>query len=339
MKTKHDAGLAAHLVFVVRIEQTGDHDPVNAGRRLDHIRQIALVGLRVQVGEILAGPLLVLPQVVVGAIGDALQLSPAEREEVLHVGGRLGVVGELVLVVRAQAQALWPQAEDLEVPAMAGLDPVAMPSLVVTGLHKELHLHLLELSKPKDEVPRRDLVPEAAALLGDTEGHPDPHRVEDVLEVHEHPLGGLRPQVHVRPRPLDRADVGLEHEVELARLRERASAVGAAVAAQVVGTPALLAFAEAVDHGVCEAGDVPGGHPDLGVHDHRALQADHVLPELDHVPPPEVADVAPERHSVVTVVVDGVDPAVDLAGLENETAPLAERGHLLHQVCSFPDHA
>ena len=44
----------------------------------------------------------VLLQVVIGTVGNAPQLAPAEGEQVLEVGGRLGVEGQLVLLVRGR---------------------------------------------------------------------------------------------------------------------------------------------------------------------------------------------------------------------------------------------
>ena len=84
--------------------QERHHRAGGAGRRLDHVGHVALVGGLVEVVELLARELGVLRQVVVGAVGDALELVPAPREEELHVGRAGGVVRQLVGVVRPQAQ-------------------------------------------------------------------------------------------------------------------------------------------------------------------------------------------------------------------------------------------
>ena len=52
-----------------------------------------------------------LRQVVIGAVGHAPQLAPAEREEELEVGRRLGVEGQLLRFVVAQAQVFVLDAE------------------------------------------------------------------------------------------------------------------------------------------------------------------------------------------------------------------------------------
>ena len=71
----------------------------------------------------------VLLEVVVGAVGDPLELAPADGEPVLDVHGALGVVGQLVLAVLAEPQVLGPDAVAL-VPGEALLDPVLVPVLV-----------------------------------------------------------------------------------------------------------------------------------------------------------------------------------------------------------------
>ena len=85
-----------------------------------------------------------------------------------------------------------------------------------------LHLHLLELAHPEDEVAGADLVPEALADLGDPERQLLARALLDVLEVDVAALGRLRPEVHDRGVLLDRAHVRLEHQVEPAR-RPRAA--------------------------------------------------------------------------------------------------------------------
>src|SRR5439155_26385330 len=108
-------------------------------------------------------------QVEVGPVGDALELRPAEGEGVLDVGAALGVVGELVGAVRTESQ---PVARDAEVgiPLEALVLPVVEPLVVLTRPDEELELYLLELARPEQEVPGRDLVAERTADLPDGEG-------------------------------------------------------------------------------------------------------------------------------------------------------------------------
>ena len=91
---------------------------------------------------------------------------------------------------------------------------------------EELDLHLLELARAEGEVPRRDLVAETLADLGDAEGNPHPRAVADVLEVDENALGRLGTQKDRVLFAAQRADDRLEHQVELPRLGQRAERLG-----------------------------------------------------------------------------------------------------------------
>jgi hypothetical protein len=179
---------------------------------------------------------------------------------------------------------------------------------------------------------RRDLVAERLALLRDAERDPHPRRVDDVLEIDEHALRGLGSEVDLRGELLDRAHVGFEHQVEHAGLVQRPAAFGALVARDVVGAPSLLARAEALAQGVDEVGEVAGSGPHLGGHDQGRFQADDVVAQVDHVPPPEVAHRSLHRDPVRSVVVETRYASVDLARREDEAASLCERDDFFHEL-------
>ena len=256
-------------------------------------------------------------QVEVGAVRDALQLAPlaaGEPEPVLDVDRPLGVVGQLLRRVLEVPQVVSVHAE-VDVPAGPLVDPVLVPLLVGAGHDEELHLHLLELAGAEDEVARRDLVAERLADLADAERRLLARGLHDVGEVDEDALRGLRSQVVQARLVLDRAQVGLQHHVEVARLGPLAA--GAAVGArdrgqldgvgvghvvllgvpllQVVGAEPLVA-AEALDQRVGEDADVAGGDPDLTRQDHRGVEADDVVTALDDRLPPLPLDVLLELH-------------------------------------------
>jgi len=94
--------------------------------------------------------------------------SPSPGELELHVGRRRGVVGELLGLVVAEAEpSLWDSVTSVPVKPLSA--PVLEPFGVVCWRNEELHLHLLELACPKDEVAGRDLVSKAPAELRDAE--------------------------------------------------------------------------------------------------------------------------------------------------------------------------
>ena len=211
-------------------------------------------------------------QVVVGAVGDAFELTPVgalETELVFDVDRALRVVGELLLRVLVVTQVLGVDAQ-VGVPAGAGVDPVLVPFLVGAGHHEELHLHLLELTGAEDEVAGRDLVAEGLAHVGDAERRLGTRGGHHVLEVDEDALRGLGAQVVQAVLVLDRPEVGAQHHVEVTRFGPLAA--GAALGAddvletvlgqlvavlfgvgllQLVGTLALVAL-EAFDQRIVE---------------------------------------------------------------------------------------
>src|SRR5205814_4742288 len=106
---------------------------------------------------------------------------------------------------------------------------------------------------------------------------------------------------------LERADVRLEHEVELPRLGEVALAelsgmnrrpAPALRLLELVAAEAELARA-AVHERVGERRDVPGRLPDPRVQDDRAVERDDVVPLLHQRAQPERAAVVPRQDAVV----------------------------------------
>src|SRR4051794_7364808 len=278
----------------------------------------------------------VLAQVEVAAIRDAFQFGPADREEVLDVARPARVVRELVRIVRTDAQVRLAQPE-VEIPPSPRVDPELEPLLRFRRRDEELHLHLLELARAEEEVPRRDLVAEALADLRDPERRLDAHRRRDVLEVDEDPLRGLGPEVGARRVFAHRPDVRLEHQVELARVRQVAvrcltrllrRLAPARRVLELVGAEAQLARA-AVDHRIGEAADVAGRLPHLGFEDHRRVEQHDVLTLLHERAHPLVLDVVVQQDAVVAVVVRGAETAVDVRRREDERAPARERGDLV----------
>ena len=284
-------------------------------------------------------------QVEVGAVGHPLQLTPGaarEAELVLDVDGAIGVVGQLLLRVLVEAQVVAVDTE-VDVPLQPGVDPVLMPLGRGRGFDEELHLHLLELAGAEDEVARGDLVAEALADLADAERRLLARGGHDVGEVDEDALRGLGTQIVQSLLGLDRAQVGLQHHVEVARLGPLT--FGAAVRTHDVGhrhrvrvrqalllgvrllhviLPVALVAVQAFHQRIVEHLDVAGGHPDLAGQDDRAVQADDVVTAGDDRAPPLPLDVLLQLDTQRAVVPGGFGAAVDLAGLEDESTALGQ---------------
>jgi hypothetical protein len=263
---------------------------------------------------------------------DALDLLPSEREAELDVGGRLGVVRQLGGLVGTHAQAFLPEAE-LAVEAHALRQPVLEPLLALARVHEELELRLLELARTEREVPRVDLVAEGLADLGDAERHLLARGLAHALPVGEDRLAGLGAQPRDAGRVLGGADEGLQHQVEGAGrgqiVRSVLARIAGVDAVELVGAEAALAGA-AVDELVAEVLDVARSLPRARVADDRAVQALDVVALAHDAAPPERLQVVLELDAERPVVPEPVDPAVDLARLEHEPTPGAERDDVLH---------
>ena len=248
---------------------------------------------------------------------------------------------QLVGLVGAQEQVVGLDAE-LGVPAHPLVHPVLVPLAGVVGRDEELHLHLLELARAEDEVARRDLVAERLADLGDPERRLLARELKDVLEVDEDALGGLRPQVDLGARLGRRPDVGLEHQVELARLAELAAALAGSGSRRSgrrpprrsprAGDPRASARLHLPRHWT--SGSLkPPRWPDASqtrgcwmIAESIATMSSRSVSIARHH---SVLDVVLEQHPVVAVVVGRADPSVDLGGGEDEAAALAERDDLV----------
>ena len=278
VKAQDGPYVVVDFFFVVGRHEESHRRPGGAGRRLDHVGHVAVAGVGVVVLQFRSRALGVASEVEVGAVGDALQLVPPPREQELHVGGVRRVVAQLVAVVFPEAQEVLGHAQ-VPVPAHPGVAPVAVPLGRVVGRHEELHLHLFEFAGPEHEVAGGDLVAKGLSDLGDAEWRLLARRVHHVGEVDEHALGCFRAQIHLGRRFDHWTGVGLEHEVELAGLGQRAGPAarwaGFRILELVLAVPGPAL--PAVHEWVGEVGQVAGSLPDGGRREDRGVETDHVV--------------------------------------------------------------
>ena len=224
-------------------------------------------------------------------------------------------------------------------PAEPLVEPVLEPLGRILGRNEELHLHLLELADTEEEVARSDLVSERLTDLGDPERRLASRELGDVLEVDEDALSRLRAEIGRRAPVLERADMRLEHEVELrvARVRSQSGVSPGRLLGlrpqllelELVGAEAKLARA-AVDERVVEDVDVAGCLPHAWVEDDCGVESDDVVALLHHRAEPQRADVVLHENAVMAVVVRRAESAVDLGGWEDEAAAAAEGDDRVH---------
>ena len=100
---------------------------------------------------------------------------------------------------------------------------------------------------------------------------------------------------------------------------------------QHVRAVALLAVA-VVNERVIKGVDVPRRLPDGRVHKDGAVQTDDVVVQQHHALPPILLDIVFQLHAVLTIVVHGAEPVVDVATGKDETILLAVGDDFLEHI-------
>ena len=260
METQHGARLGISLfvgdgLFVERLANERERGAIHAGAGLDDMRHELFLRGFVEIIKRLAGMLDVLREIVIGAVGDALQLAHAKRELVFEVVGFLGIKRPLAVgnVVDFDLRA---RDADVLVKFQALLEPVVGEPQAVFGTAEKLDLHLLEFARAEDVVARIDLVAKRLADLRDAERELLARGIEDIAEIHKDRLRRLRAEIDEVVVALDRSGVRFEHEIEGSGLCQFPTAIRAR--SHQPGHVALLRREEAVEFPLVES--VVGSH-------------------------------------------------------------------------------
>src|SRR6185437_17004928 len=73
-----------------------------------------------------------------------------------------------------------------------------------------------------------------------------------------------------------------------------------------------------IDHGIAEIINVTTGFPGGGMHEDRGIDAHDIFIELCHALPPMILYIFLELAAVLTIIVNGAETLVDLAGWKNK---------------------
>ena len=213
---QHHAGIATlELFLLIAVAHHAQEHAVHSDTGFDDVRCIALVCLGVKVFNLLTAVLGMLRQVKVGAAVNAFHLLKPKGHVKLDVTGRIGIVGQLLMVVepvvlRTESQCL--------VPLHAGLLPTGEPVQFGSRLHEILHLHLLKLTHTENELTGHDFIAESLAYLCYAERQLHAACLLHIKIVHKDALSRLGTQVYLAGALSRRAHLGGEHQVELAHL-------------------------------------------------------------------------------------------------------------------------
>ena len=156
-----------------------------------------------------------LRQVEVCTAVDTFEFLEAEGKFEFDVRSGIGVVRQLFVVV--EAVFFIPQTQCL-VPGQTRLFPLLEPFHLLAGTDEELHFHLLELAHTEDELPGHDLVAERLADLCDTERNLHAAGFLHIEEIDEDTLGCFGTEIDGAHTAVHIAELGAEHQVELAHV-------------------------------------------------------------------------------------------------------------------------
>ncbi len=132
-------------------------------------------------------------QIKVCAAVNTFQFFPAEWEFVFDIYGRIGIMRQFHMVMKAE---LGCGNTDTLVPEFAGFFPVCIPFKLAAGPHKELHFHLLKLPHTKDELACYDFITKCFTGLCNTKRNFHPACFLHIEKVYKNSLGCFWAQVH-----------------------------------------------------------------------------------------------------------------------------------------------
>ena len=181
-------------LLIIGIHEVCQYESLDTYRRLDAVRYVSLVGLRIEIAHIFTRVCLMCHKVVVGTRCHAPDLAPAEREQILDVCGSVAVMREFLRSMVSESCVFRFQTQILEEVEAVFL-PVSEPVQFCARLAEEFKFHLLKLSYSEDKVARCDLVSERFSYLGDTERYLLAGSSLNILEVDKDSLCSFRSHV------------------------------------------------------------------------------------------------------------------------------------------------
>jgi len=131
------------------------------------------------------------------------------------------------------------------------------------------------------------------------------------MKIHIYSLRRLRPHVNHRRFIFHRPHKGFEHQVKHAGIGQFTSAIGAFISAEIIGAEAMFALL-AVNQRIGKTLHMPGGDPDIGMHQDSRVDTLDIVAAVGHDLPPGSFDIILELHTQGAVIPAGAEPAVYL---------------------------
>src|SRR4029434_4331286 len=152
-------------------------------------------------------------EIIVPPVGNPFELAESERKVVFEIVCLLRIEGAFLVgnIVNAD---LCAGDGDILIKPEALLQPIVGQSQSFLPAAKIFDLHLFEFAGAKRVVAWVNLVAEGLPNLRNAEGKLLTRSFQDVLELHEDRLGGLRPQIYQILVAFEWAREAFEHQVE-----------------------------------------------------------------------------------------------------------------------------
>src|SRR3989344_4740157 len=214
MKFHDCARVIIHFLLRECFQEQHEDSARASERGLHNIREEFLRRIiRIGVAKILPAPLLMLIEIVIAAVCEPHEFSPTPRVLVLDIDRTAAVMGAFFIRVLTDAQALFADAE-VCIPLHCGIQPLLEVFFRGARSQEVFDFHLFEFPCAEGEVSGSNFIPEGFPDLRDTKGETRAHRVEDIFEIHEHPLCRFRTEVNIRALPFNHPLLCTKHQVE-----------------------------------------------------------------------------------------------------------------------------
>src|SRR3989344_148101 len=192
---QHHPRLAAALVFGVGLRDNRQDVAPEPEGGFYHVRNEFFVRRRIEVAEVRRALLNMVREVEVGSVRKPADLVELMRVAKMKISGAFGIMRPFSIGDFDFFDVFRRKAERVE-PLLHFDAPILKMFLPLSFGGEIFEFHYLKLPHAEDKIARSDFVAERTAYLSDAEGQFRMIGVDDVLEVDEHALRRLRPEIN-----------------------------------------------------------------------------------------------------------------------------------------------
>src|SRR5574344_43768 len=197
------------------MRQYSQHSTINTNGSLHTIRNITLSCLRIEILNLFTRKLLMIPKIEISPRMDTLQLLEPKWEIKLNISSCIGIMSQLLMIM--ETIILSPHSQIL-VPLQTLLLPSLEPLHLCTWLNEELHLHLLKLPHPEDELASHNLIPESLSYLSNSKRNLHTPSLLNIQILNEDTLSSFRTKINLIRILTSIANLSAEHQIKLTNI-------------------------------------------------------------------------------------------------------------------------